>query len=220
MPVRKSDLAIQKDVQHELEWDARVDSSDVGVSVNDGVVALTGSVNSWGKRLAAQDAAQRVPGVLDVVNELAVKLIGCAVRDDTDIAKAVRHALRFNVVVPDDAIQSIVSNGVVTLRGDVLTLSERDDAERAACHVAGVREVVNEIAVKRDHRAFDIEAAVTAALERHAARAGQHIEVSVKGGVVQVAGHVQSWAEKQLVLGAAKSIAGVRVIDDQIAIGS
>lgn len=220
MPVRKSDIAIQKDVEKELEWDARLDSSDVGVSVHDGVVSLTGSVNSWGKRLAAQDATQRVPGVLDVVNDLEVKLIGCALPNDTDVAKAVRHALRINVLVPHEAIHSIVSSGTVTLRGEVATLSEREDAARAVSHVSGVREVINQISVKSDHRALDIEAAVTAALGRHAERAGHRIEVSVKDGIVRMAGRVQSWAEKQLVLGAAKSIAGVRDIDDQVSIGA
>jgi len=220
MLVRKTDSAIQKDVQHELEWDARVDSSDIGISVHEGVVSLTGAVNSWGKRLAAQDAAHRVPGVLDVVNDLEVKLIGCALRDDTDIAKAVRHALRFSVSVPDERIHCTVSGGVVTLLGDVELLRERDDAEHAAAHVAGVREVDNEIEVKPVHLAETVEAAVNAAMERHASRAASHIDVSIKDGVVRLAGHVQSWAEKQLVLGAAKTTAGVRKIDDYLTIGA
>jgi len=216
---QKSDAEIQKDVLRELAWDTRVAETEVGVSVQRAVVTLTGTVNSWGKRLAAQQAAHRVEGVLDVANDLQVKLVGSAVRSDTDIARAVRFALKWDVSVPDENIHSTIADGVVTLDGQVDLMSQREDAERAVSNLAGVREVRNQIHVVPSHVGEEVQAAIKAALDRHAKREANHIGIKIYDGVVELSGRVQSWAEKQLVLGAVKGTAGVRKVDDRIAIG-
>ena len=119
--VTKTDSQIQQDVLRELKWDTRVEETDVGVEVDRAVVTLTGTVSSYAKRMAAQEAAHRVAGVLDVVNDIQVHLPGSLARTDTEIAQAVRHALEWDVVVPDTQIRSTVSDGWVTLEGDVGT---------------------------------------------------------------------------------------------------
>ena len=128
---RKSDEQIHQEVLRELRWDSRVDKTEVGVEVDQGVVTLTGTVASYAKKLAAQDAAHRVTGVLDVANDVRVKVPGSLGRTDTEIAQAVRHALAWNVLVPETRITSTVTDGWVTLEGSVDRLRERDDAERA-----------------------------------------------------------------------------------------
>ena len=99
----KTDAQIHHDIIEELTWDPRVDETEVGVAVEGGVVTLTGTVTSWAKRLAAQEAARRVAGVKDVANDIAVKTPGGLFRTDTEIAQAVRRTLEWDVFVPDDA---------------------------------------------------------------------------------------------------------------------
>jgi osmotically-inducible protein OsmY len=113
------------DVLDELKWDSRVDETEVGVQVKDGVVTLNGMVTSYAKRWAAAEAAHRVIGVLDVANDLKVNVAGGTSRTDTEIAQAVRQTLEWDVFVPDDRIRSTVSDGWVTLEGTVESWSRR-----------------------------------------------------------------------------------------------
>src|SRR6266508_6508750 len=145
--VKKTDAEIQQDVIRELKWDPRVEETEVGVEVDNGIVTLTGTVSSWAKRIAAQEAAHRVFGVLDVANDITVKLPGSLTRNDTDLAQAVRHALKWDVMVPDERITSTVSKGWVTLDGTVDSWSQREDAERAVRNLTGIGGVTNRITV-------------------------------------------------------------------------
>ncbi|HEY7547501.1 MAG TPA: BON domain-containing protein, partial [Blastocatellia bacterium] len=106
MKPSKSDAQIQQEVLQELKWDSRVDESEIGVSVSDGVVTLTGTLGNYAKKLAAQEAAHRVAGVLDVANDIQVRVFESVNPSDTEIAQAVRRALEWDVWVPDERIQS------------------------------------------------------------------------------------------------------------------
>src|SRR5687768_587667 len=140
---QKTDSEIHRAVLEELRWDPRVDETDVGVEVDGAVVTLTGTVTSWARRVAAQEATRRVAGVLDVANDIVVKTPGGPTRTDTEIAQAVRQALQWDVFVPDEHITSTVTSGCVTLEGTVDRLIERDDAERAIRNLTGVTTVIN-----------------------------------------------------------------------------
>ena len=214
----KTDAQIQQDVLKELDWDPRVEETEVGVSVQHGVVTLSGTVTSWAKRMAAQEAAHRVAGVLDVANDIIVKIPGGLGRSDTEIAHAVRNALEWDVFVPDKDIQSTVSNGWVTLTGMVETVSERDDAARAVRNLVGVRGVDNQITVRELRVAPErIRAAIEEALERRAEREARRIDVTVSpDGEVTLAGHVRSWAERQAVVASARYLRGVRAVHDRL----
>jgi osmotically-inducible protein OsmY len=146
---RKTDSEIQQEVLRELQRDTRVEETDVGVEVDEGIVTLSGTVSSWGKRHAAAEAAHRVQGVLDVANDIVVKLPGTPGRTDTEVAHAVRNALAWDVFVPDTQIRSTVSDGVVTLDGEVENWAQAEDAERAVRNLDGVRAVMSLISVKR-----------------------------------------------------------------------
>src|SRR5690242_16211778 len=113
------DPEIQQAVIRELRWDTRVDETDVGVEVDNGVVTLTGTVDTYQKRMAAQQAAHRVSGVLDVANDIRVHIPGTGARTDTEIAQAVRGALEWHTDVPHEHIRSTVMDGQVTLEGHV-----------------------------------------------------------------------------------------------------
>jgi len=215
--LKKTDTQIHHDVLEELKWDSRVDETEVGVQVDGGVVTLTGTVTSWAKRVAAQEAARRVIGVLDVANDIKVKVPGGLARTDTEIAQAARQALEWDVFVPDEKITSTVTDGWVTLEGTVERWSQRDDAERAVRDLTGVKMVVNRITVKPvKPAAEDVRKAVEQALERRAEREARRIRVDVRDGTVTLTGPVHSWAEHKSVVAAARFTPGVRAVEDHL----
>jgi osmotically-inducible protein OsmY len=189
----------------------------VGVEVDDGVVTLTGTVNSYAKRIAAEDAAHRVPGVLDVVNDVKVHAVGHLARTDTEIAHAVRQALEADVFVPADRIETTISNGWVTLAGEVDYFFQHEDAERAILRLPGVRGVINTVSVaQRLVRPDEVREAIEQALERRAEREADRITVNAADGTVTLTGVVDTWLEKRAVLGAAGHAPGVRHVVDEI----
>jgi osmotically-inducible protein OsmY len=218
----KTDAEIHKDVLDELKWDPRVDPAEVGVQVHDGIVTLVGPVESYAKKLAAKEAAHRVSGVLDVVNEVTVKLSGLNERTDEDIARAVRRALEWDVLVPDTRIHSTVSQGWVTLEGEVDRWSQYMDAERAIERLLGVRGVTNDIKIRPNANinAVRIKQSIEDALNRQTQREAEQIGVRVKDGVVTLTGTVRSWAEKNAVHNVVTYTPGVRRVDDRMTINT
>lgn len=215
----QTNAEIQQAVLHELRWDTRVDEAEVGVEVDGGIVTLTGTVNSWAKRMAAQEAAHRVRGVLDVANDIQVKPPGSPQQNDTDIARAVRRTLEWDVFVPDARIRSTVTDAWVTLEGDVDFATQRQDAEKVVSNLKGVRGVSNRIKVDPPKfSAEDVRATIKAALERHAQREAERVELEVVDGRVKVAGNVHSWLERQAVIAAVTSTPGVCSVEDRLQI--
>jgi osmotically-inducible protein OsmY len=215
--IRKSDLEIQQDVMRELRWDSRIGATRVGVEVDKGVVTLTGTVENFAKKHAATEAAHRVAGVLDVANDVQVHLPGSPGRTDTEIARAVRNALEWDVFVPDQHIRSSVSDGWVTLEGEVEFLRERDDAGRVVRRLGGVRGVRNQITVKpRKVDPAALRKMIGDALERRAEREADQIGVTVDDGSVTLSGKVHSWLEKDAVVGVVGHAPGVRMVSDKL----
>jgi osmotically-inducible protein OsmY len=215
--VKKTDTQIHRDVLEELKWDSRVDETEVGVQVENGVVTLTGNVTSWAKRMAAQEAARRVIGVLDVANDIRVKVPGGLTRTDTEIARAVRQCLEWDVFVPDEKITSTVSEGWVTLEGAVERWSQSNAAERAVRNLAGVSGVINRITVKVPKPVTeDVRKAIEQTLERRAEREAKRIRVDIRDGTVTLTGTVHSWAERKSVVAAARFTPGVQVVEDRL----
>jgi osmotically-inducible protein OsmY len=215
--VKKADTQIHQAVLEELRWDPRVDETDVGVEVDDGVVTLTGSVTSWAKRVAAEEAVRRVAGVLDVANDVKIKTAGGSIRSDTEVARAVRHALEWDVFVPDERITSSVSDGWVRLEGIVERWSEREDAERAVRNLTGVKNVLNNILVEPPATvSSDVRRHIEKALERRTEREVRRIRIDVRDGVVTLSGAVGSPAERRSIVGAARFTSGVRSVEDKL----
>jgi osmotically-inducible protein OsmY len=215
----KRDSEIQQAVIRELRWDTRVHETDVGVEVDSGVVTLTGTVDSYLQRMAAQDAAHRVVGVLDVANDIQVRIPGTRGRTDTEIARAARQALEWHTEVPHERIRTSVSDGRVTLEGSVDHWYERENAELAVRHLSGVHGVDNRVLVTPLAMASGIvRGEIEEAPERRADRAAKHIGVSVDDGKVILTGTVRSWPEKRAVLGAARFTRGVRDVVDHLQI--
>ncbi len=215
----KTDRQVQQEVLRELRWDSRVDETEVGVEVDKGVVTLTGTVDSYAKKLAAREAAHRVVGVLDVADDIRVKSPGGRDGTDTEIARAVRTTLEWDAFVPDQKIRSTVTDGFVTLEGEVATLREKEDAEAAVHNLARVKGVRNRLfvaAVQADP--VKLRESIEEALERRAEREAERIRVRVGDGTVVLEGRVRTWPEKQAILGAVSHAPGVRDVKDKLTV--
>jgi osmotically-inducible protein OsmY len=215
---KRQDEQLQHDVLAELKWDARVSPSEVGVAVSDGVVTLTGWVDSYTKKWAAEGAAQRVKGVTAVANDIEVRLASSSERLDPDIAAAAVHALRWDASLPIDKINVAVSKGWVTLKGEVEWQYQKIDAERVMRRLTGVKGVSNLLVVKPRLDVSELQEKIESALVRNAKMDAERIQVEVQGSKVFLKGKVRSWAERSEAERTAWLAPGVTSVDNQIVI--
>ena len=212
-----SDGTLQRNVMDEFDWDPEVETTEVGVEVDDGVITLTGSVDSYAKKYAAERAAQRVDGVKAVANDLLVHPAGLGERTDTDIAHAAVDALRWNASVPTEAIEVSVDHGVVTLRGAVTWNYQRAAAASAIRKLLGVRSVLNQVTLTQPTvLSADIHTSIESAFKRHALLDASKLTAHVSNGHVTLSGTVQSWAERADAVDAAWKVPGVTNVTDRL----
>jgi osmotically-inducible protein OsmY len=221
MPVAtetRTDAQIQSDVLAEVKWDSRVQPNEIGVTVKDGVVTLTGWVDSYAKKWAAEEAAHRVRGVKAVANDIEVHLAVFAERTDADIASAAVRALEWDALVPIEKLDVTVSKGWITLRGEVEWQYQKQDAERVVRRLSGVKGVTNLITVKPRLAPSELKEKIEQALVRSAELDAKHITVEVQGNKVILKGTVRSWAEREEAERQAWLAPGVYSVDNRITI--
>ena len=215
--VKRNDITIREDVLAELDWDARVRPGQLGVTVKDGIVTLTGVVESLTQRWAAQRAAFRVVGVTAVANEIEVRLPQEAQRTDTDLAQAAVNTLTWDTDVPTEALQVSVTHSWVTLDGVVDTLFQRQQAARAVHHLVGALGVTNLLTVREPQPApADVRQRIERALVRNAETDARNIQLEVHGHTVTLRGTVHSYAELTAAEGSALSAPGITEVENRL----
>ena len=215
----KTDAQLQQDVMNELKWDPSVKAA-IRVDVKDGVVTLSGEVDSYSKKRAADRAAARVFGVKAVAEEIQVRLPGSLKRPDEIIAQVASNALEWNVRVPHDRVKVQVQNGLVTLSGEVDWWYQKNAAETAVRHLVGVVSVSNGITIKPESKLLDAEVKnnIESAFQRNAVLDARRITVETRGGWVILSGCVRSWAERAEAQWAAFAAPGVPKVENNIII--
>ena len=210
-----ADVRVRDGVLRQLEWDPQVEASAVGVAAKDGAVTLTGYVDSYAGKLAAERAAKRVRGVRAVANDIEVRLkLG---RTDADIAADVVRALELRSTIPE-TVQAAVHDGHVTLTGKVYWLFQSQDAERVVHHIRGIKGVENHITVAPQAVVKDVRHRIVAALHRNANIDAQHIVVTVTGDTAVLTGTVGTWLQRETAEEAAADAAGIARVDNRLVV--
>jgi osmotically-inducible protein OsmY len=214
----KTDTELQQDVMNELKWEPTLRAAEIGVAVKDGVVTLSGYVDSYVKKLVAERAAARVVGVRAVAEEIQVRLPGSLKRSDEDIAGMVANILEWNVLVPHDRVKVMVQDGLVTLSGEVDWGYQKFAAEEAIHHLMGVVWFSNQITVKPTIKPQDTKAKIESAFQRNALLDSRRIKIETRGGRVILSGNVRSWGERAEAQWVAWAAPGVSEVENNIII--
>jgi osmotically-inducible protein OsmY len=214
----KTDIELQRDVMNELQWEPTIKAAEIGVGVKDGVVTLSGYVDSYVKKGAAERAAARVSGVRAVAEEIQVRLPGSLKRSDEDIAAAVANVLEWNVLVPHDRVKVQVQDGLVTLSGEVDWWYQKNAAEETVRSLMGVVWFSNQITVKPAVKPQDVKDKIESAFQRNALLDSRRIKVEIRGGWVILSGSVRSWGERAEAQWVAWAAPGVSEVENNIII--
>ena len=210
-----TDLRLRELVLLQLEWDSQVDAATIGVAARNGVVTLSGSIDSYAGKLAAERAAKRARGVRAVANTLQVTLRHP--RSDTDIANDAARALETHLIVPP-TVQVVVRNAHVVLTGTVHSLFQRVVAEKAVRYVKGIKSLVNRVTVMPAPTIEDIRPRIVRALHEDADIDARGLNVVVSGNTVTLTGTVRSWHERESAERAAMHAPGITHVENLIAV--
>lgn len=212
----KNDLEIQQDVMNELKWQPFLKASTIGVSVKDGIVTLSGNVDSYAQKIDAERIARKVAGVKAIAENIQIGVSPVFKKTDTEIAESVLNALKWHSAVPEEKIRVKVEDGVVTLDGEVEWDYQRSSAKNAITGLLGVRNVINLITVQPKAIASDIKFKISQALRRTAAIDAERINVDIAGTRVILHGKVRSFAEKEDIESAVWCAPGVNKVESYL----
>ena len=214
----KTDQEIQKDVMDELRWEPLLNASEIGVAVKNGIVTLSGTVDTYSKKRTAEDAVKSVLGVRAVAENIHVKVSTLGKRTDAEIAQAVLNALHWNASIPEEKIKVKVENGWATLEGEVEWEFQRTAARNVVESLAGVVGISNKIKITPTIKSTDIKKRIMSAFHRSATIDSGKVELEVHGDKVILKGKVRSFAEKRDAENAAWLAPGVTKVDNQLEI--
>lgn len=193
----KTNQELQTDVQNAIKWEPLLHAAEIGVTAKDGVVSLTGVVDSYAKKVEAENAAKKVIGVKALVEKIEVHFPSEWTKTNAEIANEVLSALNANWSVPKDKVTVKVEDGWVTLEGELPWNYQKEAAKSAVHYLTGVKGVINNIKIKSEtHDAIE-KKDVENAIGRSWAVDDTDIQVEVSGTTVTLTGTVDSWYQKE-----------------------
>jgi len=210
------DTELQQRVLAEVNWEPSVTAAHIGVTASAGVVTLTGHVESYAQKHAAETAARRVRGVKAVAEEIEVRLPFDRKRDDGDIAAAILERLTWDVSIPEDSVKVRVENGWVTLTGEVGWHYQKDAAEQDVRRLHGVVGVSNQTTIRPHVDTSMISDDITHALHRSWFFDGNAVKVRADGGKVTLSGKVESIHARSVAAATAWSAPGTTAVENDI----
>ncbi|RED43655.1 osmotically-inducible protein OsmY [Winogradskyella eximia] len=212
----RTDSEIKSDILEELAWQPNVDETEIGVVVEDGTVMLTGVLDDYRKKVAAEDAVKNVRGVKALVGDIQVKYGANYQKTDLEISKAIVKAFEWNTAVPEDEISVEVRDGWVNLSGEVDWAYQKDAAKRVAENIIGVKWINNAITIKQSIQPADVKEQINKAFLRSADIEANAITVEATEGLVKLFGTVHSIAEKKAAEDAAYLSPGVHIVINEL----
>lgn len=213
-----NDLSLRQSIMDELEFQPEIDAANIGVTVDNGVVTLTGHVKSYAQKVSAERAVKSIKGVRAVAEEIQVRPMKSAGMADDAIASRALNILTWSSDIPEQDIKVVVQNGWITLEGEVDWQYQKETAEMAVRKLSGVVGVDNRLTLRPQVNVEDIQRRIEEALKRNAEVDAQEIHVKVEGDVVKLEGKVHLWRERKIAERAAWSVPGVRQVDDHLRI--
>ena len=212
----KTDVEIKEDVLDELAWQPNIDETQMGVIVENGVVTLSGVVDSYTKKIEAEKAVKSVLGVKAVALDIEIKYGSDYKKTDKEIAKAVVNALAWDTSIPEDKVSIKVENGIIYLTGELKWAYQKTNAKKVTENLLGVKNVVNNIKIKQTIEPYQIKERITKAFERSADIHAKNITVSADGHTVTLRGTVSSISEKDEAEKAAFLAPGVYDVKNEL----
>ncbi len=212
----KTDSEIKKDVLDELKWEPFLNASEIGVAVKDGVVTLSGMVDTYTKKQIAEKATRRVKGVKVVAEDIEVKLFSSNVKNDTEIARMITDSLKWHSAIQEEKVKVKVENAWVTIDGEVDWEFQRDAIRSTIENLTGVRGVSNLITIKPVITVNDIKQKISSAFHRNATLDAEKIEVEIRGNKAILSGKVRSWAEKNEAESAVWNAPGISAVINKL----
>lgn len=212
----RTDEQIKNDVLEQLGFEPHLRSSHIKVEVNEGVVTMSGYVDSYLKKLKAEDTVKEVVGVKAIAEDIEIAVAPVVKKTDTEIAKAVVHALQWHSALQHEKVKVKVEDGTVILTGEVDWDYQRKSLKTAIEHLEGVRNVINLISIRKRLMPSDVSKKITAAFQRSATVDAEGVRVEVNGDFVILRGYVRSLSERKEAEIAAWKVDGVTEVDNQL----
>jgi osmotically-inducible protein OsmY len=214
----KTNEVLQKDVQDAIKWEPLLSAAEIGVIAKDGMITLTGTVNTYSEKSEAEDAAKQVAGVKAVVEEIKVKPYNFGKKNDTEIATEVLNALKWSWEIPNDKVQVKVEDGWVTLSGQLNWNYQKEAAKKLVTNLADVKWVTNNINIHSDISATVEKEDIEQALKRNWSLVNKDIVIQVSDNKVTLTGIVHSWYQKDEASRVAWKAPGIKAVDNELSV--
>ena len=212
----KSNEELQKNVVDAINWEPLLQAAEIGVKAENGVITLTGSVNTYIKKAEAEQAAKNVAGVRSVIEKIEIVFNIHDTKTDAEITAAIANIFKWHWDIPTEKITVTVENGWVFLTGELEWNYQKEAAKSAVSNLIGIKGITNNINITNSSKDIIEKKDIEIAIERNGAINNKNIEICVFDNVVTLKGHVDSWHQKSEAGRIAWNAPGVKQVQNDL----